>query len=125
MKLLTVTIIPVVSALILGGAFMAHDDYDAGTLADNVAADESVTNLRYVLEWDSGSFDEALWLAMRQVAALEDGMPQQIENFQVEIQPKGKTQPSVQLAFRRTDLALLKAGTIAPEVFMRDYVRYP
>lgn len=75
MKLLTVTIIPVVSALILGGAFMAHDDYDAGTLADNVAADESVTNLRYVLEWDSGSFDEALWLAMRQVAALEDGMP--------------------------------------------------
>lgn len=124
MKLLTVTFIPVVSALILGGAFMAHDEYGTEPLTDNLATDDSFNSLRYVMEWKSGSFDEALWLAMNQVATLEDGLPQQVENFQVEIQPEGSTQPSVHLVFRRTDFALLKAGAIAPEVFMRDYVRY-
>ncbi len=124
MKLFTVAFIPVVSALILGSAFMVHDEYDAAPLTDNPAADESYKSLRYIMVWNSGSFDEALWLAMNQVATLEDGLPQQVDRFQVEIQSKGTTQPTVQLAFSRTDFTLLKAGAIAPEVFMRDYVRY-
>lgn len=124
MKLLSVTIIPIVSALILGSAFMVHDVYNAEAPADNLDSEESFKNLRYVMAWESGSFDEALWLALHQVATLEDGLPRQVERIQVEIQPKGSDLPSVQLAFRRTDLVSLKAGAIAPEVFLRDYVRY-
>ncbi len=124
MKLFTITAIPLVSALVLGGAFVVpRDDHTVTTKHDN-ATEGNAKNLRLIVDWQSRSFDEAVWLAVDRIATLEENLPEQVENFQVEMQPAGDTQIAVQLAFSRSDLAALKAGDLSPEDFIREHVRF-
>lgn len=80
--------------------------------------------LRHTATWGSRSFDEALWLAVDEIADIEDGLPQEIENFHVVVQSTDEAMAEIHLHFDRASLAKLMAGEIAPANFIRDYVEF-
>ena len=116
MKIFNVTLFPLASALILGGALLATKDH---------SPDKTETyDLRYTVTWGSRSFDEAVWLAVNEIADIEDSLPREIASFHVEVQPPDEAMPVIHLQFDRASLAKLKAGEIAPENFIRERVKF-
>ncbi|UCH63438.1 MAG: hypothetical protein JSU77_03005 [Fidelibacterota bacterium] len=116
MKVLNITILPLASALVLGGALLTTKDYSANRAEAN--------DLRHMVTWDGGSFDEAVWLAVDELAGLEDDLPRRVESFHVEILAADEAMPMIHLQFNRESLTLLKAGIITPEYFIREYVEF-
>ena len=116
MKIFNVTLFPLATALVLGGAFLATMDY--------TTLDSKPHTLRYTATWGPRSFDEAVWLAVSEIADVEDTLPREIESFHVEVQPPDEAMPAIHLQFDRASLAKLKAGEIAPENFIREHVEF-
>ncbi len=116
MKVLNITVFPLVSALVLGGALMATKDYATNRT--------EVRDLRHTVTCGARSFDETVWLAVNDLADIEDGLPRIVENFHVEVQAADEAVPVIHLQFNRESLAMLKAGFIAPENFIREHVKF-
>jgi len=116
MKIFNIIIFPLAAALVLGGALLATKDYSPVKLETH--------DLRYTVTWSSRSFDEAVWLAVSEIADIEDSLPREIESFHVEVQPPDEAMPVIHLQFNRVSLAKLKAGEIAPENFIREHVEF-
>ncbi len=116
MKVLNITVIPLVSALVLGGALLATKDYSANRTEAH--------HLRHTVTWGTRSFDEAVWLAVDNLVDIEDGLPYRVDNFHVEVQSTDEAVPVIHLQFNRESLAKLKAGKITPENFIREYVEF-
>lgn len=116
MKIFNIIIFPLASTLVLGGALLATKDY---------SPDKTETHdLRYTVTLSSRSFDEAVWLAVNEIADIEDSLPREIEIFHVEVQPPDEAMTVIHLQFDRVSLAKLKAGEIAPENFIREHVEF-
>ena len=116
MKILNITVFPLASALILGGALLATKDYSPVKPETRV--------LRHTASWGSRSFDETVWLAVDELAGIEDGLPPAVENFHIEVQSTDEAMPVIHLQFNRESLVKLKAGKITPENFIRGYVEF-
>jgi len=116
MKLLNITIFPLASALVLGGALLTTKDYAANCTEAN--------DLRHTVTWGTRSFDEAIWLAVDNLVDIEDGLPYRVDNFHVEVQAADEAVPVIHLQFNRESLAKLKAGKITPENFIREHVKF-
>jgi len=116
MKLLNITIFPLASALVLGGALLATKDYSTNRTEAH--------HLRHTVTWGTRSFDEAVWLAVDNLVDIEEGLPYRVDNFHVEVQSADEAMPVIHLQFNRESLAKLKAGKITPENFIRKYVEF-
>lgn len=116
MKIFNITIIPLASALVLGGAFLVTKDY--------VVIGAETHDFNYTMSWGSRSFDEAVWLAVDDIVRIEENLPPEVESFLVEMQPSSEELPTVHLAFDRVWLAKLKVGEISPENFIREHVDF-
>jgi hypothetical protein len=116
MKRYKIAVFPLVAALVLVGVLLGTKDYTT------VEAD--FFSLGYTVTWSpqSRSFDEAVWLAVTEMAALEENLPDEVENFRVAVLSSDDAYPVVYLDFNRANLALLKSGEIPPELFIREYV---
>jgi len=116
MKIFNITIFPLAAALILGGAVLATKDHST-TEADP-------HNFDYTVSWGFRSFDETVWLAVDDIARIEENLPEEVGSFHVKVLPSDEALPIVYLDFDRENLAKLKAGEIAPEYFIRDHVDF-
>ena len=116
MKIFNIIIFPLASALVLGGALLATKDYSP--------VKTETYDLRYTVTWSSRSFDEAVWLAVNEIADIEDSLPREIESFHVEVQSSDEAMTVIHLQFDRASLAKLKAGEITPENFIREHVEF-
>ena len=116
MKVLNITVFPLISALVLGGALLATKDYSTNRTEAN--------DLRHTVTWGTRSFDEAVWLAVDNLVDIEEGLPYRVDNFHVEVQAADEAVPVIHLQFNRESLAKLKAGYIAPENFIREHVKF-
>ena len=116
MKKYELFLLPLVAALILVGVLLGTKDYST------IEAD--FFSLGYTVTWSpqDRSFDEAVWLAVTEMAQLEENLPPEVENFRVAVLSSDDEYPVVYLDFNRTNLDLLKAGAVPPEIFIRDYV---
>ena len=116
MKIFNVTIFPLALALVLGGALLATKDYST--------VKTEVRDLSHTVTWGSRSFDEAVWLAVSEMADIEDSLPREIESFHVAVQSSDEAMPVIHLQFDRASLTELKAGEITPENFIREHVEF-
>jgi len=85
MKLLNITLFPLASALVLGGALLTTKDYSTNRTEANY--------LRHTVTWGTRSFDEAVWLAVDNLVNIEDGLPYRVENFHIEVQSADEAMP--------------------------------
>jgi hypothetical protein len=116
MKVLNVTAIPLASILVLVGGLLATRDY--------TTIEEPEQSFEYKTPWSSNSFDETVWLAVDDIARIEDNLPPEVTTFRIEVQPSGMDFPNVYLKFDRVCLAQLKTGEISPEYFIREHVEF-
>ena len=116
MKLLNLAAISLASALALSGGLLLSGDRIAPALEHNT--------FRHASQWAGESFDEAVWQAVDEVAALEETISPDVELFFVELRPVEEPLQVVQLAFDRESLLRLKAGQLAPEAFVRDHITF-
>ncbi|UCH11185.1 MAG: hypothetical protein JSU61_04665 [Fidelibacterota bacterium] len=116
MKVLEVTAIPLASVLLLAGGLLATRDYSA--------IEKPEQSYEYETPWYSSSFDETVWLAVDDIARIEDNLPPEVTRFRIEVQPSGNDFPALYLEFDRVYLAQLKAGEISPEFFIREHVDF-
>ena len=116
MKALNLTAISLAVALALSSSLLVSQD--------RTPVDVATFQFRHMAAWSLGSFDEALWLAIDEVATMEEFLPPSIERFHVTMHPVQDTVLVVELAFQRDALLRLKAGELAPEQFVRDYVDF-
>lgn len=116
MRKYKIVILPLVAALVLVGVLLGTKDYST------IEAD--FFSLGYTVTWSpqSRSFDEAIWLAVTEMAQLEENLPPEVENFRVAVLASSDDYPVVYLDFDRANLQLLKTGEIPPELFIREYV---
>ena len=90
-----------------------------------IEAEVAITvRLNSTATWGPVSFDEAAWLAVERIAALDEGLPPEVEEYRIALLLSNKGAVPVHLHFSRADLELLMAGVIAPEVFMRERVAF-
>ena len=91
-----------------------------------IEAEVAITvRLNSTATWGPVSFDEAAWLGVERMAALEEGLPPEVGEYRITVRPSNKAEaPPVQLHFSRADLRLLMTGVIAPEIFMRERVEF-
>ncbi len=115
MKIATAIFIPAISALLLARV--------AVPVAEPLEVVDP-TEFSYTMPWSYGSLDEALWLALGDVATIRKYMPPEVDHFRVVIPPYGDNTSFVFIQFERSDLELLAAGELAPELFIRDYVTF-
>ncbi len=115
MRAFKITLLPLASALVLIGALLATKDYST--------VNSDFFSLGYTATWGSRSFDETIWQAVTEMAELEENLPEEVDNFRVAVLPSDTDYDVVYLDFDRASLAGLKAGEIAPEMFIRDYVQ--
>jgi hypothetical protein len=78
----------------------------------------------YSVTWGSYSYDEAVWRTVQRIADMSEMLPPEVKEFQVEARSTLHHYPVIRLSFPRTALESLKAGTLPPEIFMREYVTY-
>ena len=116
MKVLEVTAIPLASVLLLAGGLLATRDYSA--------IDDPEQNYEYEMPWYSSSFDETVWMAVDDIARIEETLPPEVTVFTIEVLPSGSEFPALYLKFDRVCLAQLKAGEISPEYFIREHVDF-
>ena len=117
MKLLNLAAISLASALALGSSLLLSGDRVAPALEHN-------NTFRHASQWAGESFDEAVWRAVDEVAALEETIAPEVELFFVELRPAEERFQAVQLAFDRESLLRLIAGELAPETFVRDHIKF-
>ncbi|UCH09143.1 MAG: hypothetical protein JSU61_07810 [Fidelibacterota bacterium] len=95
------------------------------SLNERYSSTHAARDLRtYSVTWGSHSYDEAVWRTVQRIAALEELLPPEVQQFQVEARGTQHPYPVIRLSFPRTALDSLKAGVLPPEVFMREYVAY-
>lgn len=70
----------------------------------------------------AGSFDEALWTALGQVANIEYQLPENLTILDVEIRPGTYVTQTMHLVFERADFQLLMVGLVSPAQFMQQSV---
>lgn len=116
MKLLNLAAITLASALALGSSLLISGDRVAPALEH--------TTFRHASQWAEESFDEAMWQAVDEIAALEETIAPEVELFFVELRPVEEPLQAVQLAFDRESLLRLMAGELAPEAFVRDHITF-
>ena len=89
-----------------------------------IEAEVAITvRLNSTATWGPVGFDEAAWLAVERMAALEQKLPSEVEEYRITVRPSNEADLlPVHLHFSRADLRLLMSGVIAPEVFMRERV---
>ena len=85
---------------------------------------ESTHQYRCTVLMSTGSFDEALWQALGNLARVEHSLPDAIRSFRLEILPSESISTSVILDFARPDLVRLRSSELSPEEFIRSYVRF-
>ncbi|MFB0515823.1 MAG: hypothetical protein ACETWG_04355 [Candidatus Neomarinimicrobiota bacterium] len=116
MKLVKITVLPLAAALILVGVLLATKDYST--------TETQFFSLGYTISWGSRSFDEAVWLAVEAIAVIEENLPEEVDNFRVAVLPTDSAYSVVYVDFNRAGLRQLKAGQVAPEIFIREYVSF-
>ncbi len=115
MKIATAIFIPVISALVIARATVPVDEPQEVL---------DPTEFSYTMPWSYQSLEEAVWLAVDDIATIKKYMPSKVDHFKVIIPPYGSNTSTVQLKFARADLELLAAGELTAEVFIRDYVEF-
>ncbi len=115
MKIAAAIFIPVISALLIARVAVPVDE---------PLEIEDPTQFSYTMPWSYGSLDEALWLALDDIATIRKYMPPEVDHFRVVIPPYGNNPSFVFMMFERSDLELLAAGELAPELFIRDHVTF-
>ena len=115
MKLLNIAALSLATALVLSSSLLISKETDM---------EAAPGNLWHTVPWGAESFDEVLWLAVDEVAAMEDVMAPEVETIHLELHRSGDNAEEVQLVFDRAALIMLKAGELAPEMFVRDYVEF-
>ncbi len=116
MKLLNLAALSLALALALGSSLLLSGDRVAPAIEHNY--------FRHASHWAEESFDEAVWQAVDEVAALEETIAPEVELFFVELRPVEDRLQLVQLAFDRESLLRLMAGELAPEAFVRDHITF-
>ncbi len=96
MKILNITILPLATVLVIGGSLLATKDYST--------VDTEIHILRHTVAWDSRSFDETIWLAVDEIARIEDGLHRSVEKFHIEVQATDEAMPLIHLQFDRESL---------------------
>ena len=115
MKVFNITAIPLASVFFLVAGMLATRDITPTKVA---------APFDYSVSWGSRSFDEAIWLAVDEMARLDENLPPEIQRFHVALESAGELMPTVYLDFDRVYLAQLKAGEISPEMFIREHVDF-
>ncbi len=115
MRIAAAVFIPVISALLIARVAIPVDE--PGEIEDP-------TEFSYTMPWSYGSLDEALWLAVDDIATIKKYMPPDVDHFRVVIPPYGDNTSIIFITFERSDLELLAAGELAPELFIRDHVKF-
>ena len=115
MKIATALFIPAISALLLARAVVPVDEPLEIT---------DPTEFSYTMPWSYGSLDEALWLALDDIATIRKYMPPEVDHFRVVIPPYGDNTSFIFITFDRSDLELLATGELAPEMFIRNHVTF-
>ncbi len=115
MKIATAIFVPVMSALIIARATVPVNEPQE-TL--------DPTEFSYTMPWSYQSLDEAVWLAVDDIATIKKYMPSAVDHFKVIIPPYGSSVSTIELEFARADLELLTAGEVTAEVFIREYVEF-
>lgn len=116
MKVLNFTAFSLAVALALSSSLLVS--------RDRTAVDAATVRFQHTATWDAETFDEALWLAIDEVATMEEFLPPSIERFYVTMHPAQDSVFTVELAFNRAALLRLKDGDLAPEQFVREYVDF-
>ena len=109
----------IVTAGVAGYLMAGERDYSA------IEAEVAITvRLNSTATWGPVSFDEAAWMAVERIAALDEGLPPEVEEYRIALRPSNKGGVPVHLHFSRADLQRLMDGVIAPDVFMRERVAF-
>ena len=116
MKALTLTAFSLAVALALSSSLLVS--------RDRTAVNSATVRFQHTATWGAGTFDEALWLAIDELATMEELLPPSIERFHVLMRPAQDTLFTVELAFQRDALLRLRDGELAPEQFVRDHVDF-
>ncbi len=115
MKIATAIFIPIISALLIARVAVPVDE---------PLEIEDPALFSYTMPWSYGSLDEALWLALDDIATIRKYMPPEVDHYRVVIPPYGDNTSFVFIMFERSDLELLAAGELAPELFIRNHVTF-
>ncbi len=115
MKIATAILIPAISALLIARVAVPVDE-------PTVIVDP--TQFSYTMPWSYGSLDEALWMALDDISTIRKYMPPEVDHYRVIIPPYGDNTSFVVIMFERSDLELLAAGELAPELFIRNHVTF-
>ena len=116
MKIFNVAAFPIASVLALTGGLLVTRD---------VSRIETQTqDFQLTTSWGSQSFDEAVWLAVDEIAGIEENLPVEVDKFQVRVESSYEDIPPIYIQFDRASLIRLKAGEITPENFMRAHVTF-
>ncbi len=115
MKIATAIFVPVISALIIARVTVPVNEPEEAL---------DPTGFSYTMPWSYASLEEAVWLAVDDIATIKKYMPSEVDHFSVVIPPYGNNTTTIHLAFARADLELLAAGELTTEIFIRDYVEF-
>ena len=115
MKIATAIFVPVISALIIARMTIPVEEPEEAI---------DPTEFSYTMPWSYGSLDEAVWLAVDDLATIKKYMPSKVDHFSVVIPPYGSNTNTFHLSFARADLELLAAGELTTEIFIREYVQF-
>lgn len=126
MKIVGITVVSLASALIFAGTLDTADNYKFSVLTLSNAASGNVTSLGFTYQWDNkkNSFDAAFWQAVGEISDYESVIPKSITRFDITLRHTDPSWNDIRASFDRTGLALLISGTIAPEIFIREYVEF-
>ncbi len=115
MKIAVAIFIPVISALLIAKVAVPVDE---------PLEIEDTTEFSYTMPWSYASLDEALWMALDDIATIRKYMPPEVDHYRVVIPPYGDNTSFVVMRFEHSDLELLAAGEVAPELFIRNHVTF-
>ncbi len=106
-------IIPLLSVLLLNGVEVSTPpEYsDAETFS-------------YTMPWNYSSLEEAVWLAVDDIANIRKYMDEDVSRYTVVIPARGNLDERVVISIEKADFDELANGSVTSEEFIRNSVRF-